>query len=210
MPKPISIHIPPNLSHLTIPLTKFLEKNPKYSMLAVGACIFSPIHQKPSRLLLIQRAASEQALPNLWEIPGGSSEFDDPTVLHSVAREVFEETGLRLTRFVTKIGAGIEFKTNPKKTWLKLTFEIEVAEFNNIAEFAQRAKFDDAKGDKIESDLMEFIPITLNPEEHQKYAWVTKDDLREDAASTCPYPLTTEDQRQVLLEAFALHGNRNI
>jgi hypothetical protein len=44
---------------------------------------------------------------------------------------VFEETGLRLTRIVRQIGSGIEFTSRwkPQKIYLKLTFEIHVAEF---------------------------------------------------------------------------------
>lgn len=206
-PKPISIHIPASLSHLTVPLAKFLERYPKYRMLAVGACIFSPSSQNPSRLLLIQRAATERSFPNLWEIPGGSSEFSDPTVLHSVAREVFEETGLHLTKFVTEVGDGIEFRTSVKKLWLKLSFEIEVAELNHISEeSSQRASSSISKENSSNTNMMESVAITLDPEEHQNYAWVIEEDLRNYTVNTGPYPLVTEDQRQMLLEAFVLHG----
>jgi 8-oxo-dGTP pyrophosphatase MutT (NUDIX family) len=58
---------------------------------------------------------TERSFPNLWEVPGGSPELSDPTILHSVAREAFEETGLRLTKFVRQIGDGVEFNTGPKK-----------------------------------------------------------------------------------------------
>lgn len=208
--EPISIHIPPSLSHLTVSLAKFLEKNHKYRMLAVGACIFSLSRQNPPRILLIQRAATERAFPNLWEIPGGSSEFSDPTVLHSVAREVFEETGLHLTKFVAEIGDGIELRTSENKLWLKLSFEIEVAEFNNPSEeLSQQAISSVPKENPVEGNVMESVAITLDPEEHQKYAWVTEEELRQHTVSTGPYPLTTEDVRQMLLEAFKIHGPRN-
>lgn len=138
-PEPISIHISPALRHLAIPLKDFLHNHPQYACLAVGAFVFAPAHYvtssspepTSSRLLLVQRAASEKAFPNLWEVPGGSSEHSDPTILHSVAREVFEETGLHLTRLVRQIGRGVEFsvgRSGGPERWLKLSFEIEVTE----------------------------------------------------------------------------------
>lgn len=105
-------------------------------------------HDKPTpapapapRLLLVQRAATD-AFPNLWEIPGGSSEATDLTIFHSVAREVLEETGLHLKRIVQQVGEGVEFRSKkeivdengvskPKKVYFKFTFEIEVTEFEN-------------------------------------------------------------------------------
>ena len=131
---PISIHIPQTLTSLAITPKSFLEKHPSYSRLVVGACIFSLSDETPSstpRVLLVQRAVTEYAYPSCWEIPGGSCEADDPTILHSTAREVFEETGLHLTRVIRKIGDGMSFTSGPEhnlKHWLKLTFEVEVLE----------------------------------------------------------------------------------
>lgn len=132
-PVPIQIHIPQSLAHLTVPLSIYLQENPSFTNLAVGACVFTRTADDQSspcqpRLLLVQRAATERGFPNFWEVPGGSAEAGDPTILHSVAREVFEETGLRLTRFVRAVGNGIQFTTGRHSTWMKLTFEIEVQE----------------------------------------------------------------------------------
>ncbi|MCJ1264280.1 hypothetical protein MMC22_004151 [Lobaria immixta] len=199
---PISIHIPPGLRSLIVPLKQFLVGNkarPKYDMLAVGACIFAPIttdHPKP-RILLIQRAATERAFPNLWEVPGGSAEYSDPSILHSVARETFEETGLRLTRLVRQVGDGITFSTRGNKNWIKLSFEIEVAELHGVP--IPKA---------AEGDVSEPVSIKLDPQEHQKHAWVTEDELKQYTATSGPYPSTTEDQYQGILLAFALHDER--
>lgn len=200
--KPISIHIPPDLKALIVPLKKFLDGNqgrPKYDHLVVGACIFAPPtpdHPNP-RILLVQRAATERAFPNLWEVPGGSAEYSDPSILHSVARETFEETGLRLTRVVRQVGDGIVFTARGNKNWIKLLFEIEVAELHgvSIAEAAER-------------DFSEPVPITLDPEEHQKYAWVAEDELKHCTVTSGPYPPTTEAQLQGVLLAFALRDER--
>lgn len=200
--KPISIHIPPDLQSLIVPLKQFLdgsEVRPKYDMLVVGACIFAPTtteHPK-TRILLVQRAATERTFPNLWEVPGGSAEFSDPSILHSVARETFEETGLRLTRLVRQVGDGITFTTRGNKKWIKLLFEIEVAELHGT--LIPQA---------VERDVSEPGPIRLDPEEHQKYAWVTEDDIMRCTATSGPYPSTTEAQLQGVLLAFALHDGR--
>ena len=219
--KPISIHIPPDLQHLAIPLQKFLEQHPSYSCLAVGAFIFSISNgDSPSdhpRLLQIQRAASERAFPNLWEVPGGSSELTDPTILHSVAREVFEETGLHLTRFIRQIGSGTEFVTGPKsrpKPWLKLHFEIEVAELGRaLLEGLSSCVHGDhgqQSGAEQSGRLRNVISGTsievfLDPTEHQDYRWVSEDDVRTDRYNGGSHRLVSDDQKRVTLEAFNLH-----
>ena len=49
-----------------------------------------------------------------------------PQILHGLARELFEETGLKLTKILRAVGEGIEFKTGDRRLWMKLSFEIEV------------------------------------------------------------------------------------
>ena len=126
-----------------MPLADYLAAHPTHTNLVVSAFIFeSPTQAKSSqsdraaRLLIVQRAAHE-SFANRWEVPGGSSDAEDPTILHSLAREVFEETGLRLTKFVRQIGNVVEFQTGKserRKYWAKLNFEIEVAEVNAYGE----------------------------------------------------------------------------
>lgn len=255
-PQPISIHIPPSLRHLAVPLSQFLSANPRYTSLVIGACIFAPQHQhQPTtlpqsgdgrdgltsapRLLLVQRAATERAFPNLWEVPGGSSEATDPTVLHSVAREVFEETGLHLTRVVRQVGQGVEFTSSsnivdqngvprPRKVFLKLTFEIEVAElepsgwnhFTTSRHHEGESNLNETPSEStsINATLAEpaacaspsspsFSPpaviINLDPAEHQRYAWVTEESFnKQDPLNT--YQTVSEHQRETILQAFAL------
>ena len=205
---PISLNIPPFLSHLRVPLSTFLARNPRYQALAVGACIFFPpvsqeplpASSQPPRLLLVQRAATEFAFPNLWEFPGGSSEASDPTVLHSVAREVFEETGLLVRRLNNLVGEGVEFVTGTgdnKNTWLKLTIEVEVVEIPNHSH--RDGPTNGASGETAVDE----VRITLDPEEHQQYAWVTEEDVRR-TPEEGGYEIMTEEQREVMLQAFGM------
>ena len=182
-PQPIQITIPPALRQHTIPLSTFLTRNPQYTNLVIGSLIFHPpTPTHPIRLLILQRASTEHAFPNLWEVPGGSSDPEDPTILHSAAREMFEETGLRLMRFVREVGKGVEFVTGQTR-WVKLSFEIEVVEMHG------------RKGD----GEMDDVEITLDPEEHQDHTWVTEQEIREDR-----YPIITTKQKEVMLEGFRL------
>lgn len=206
----ITIHIPPQLHHLAIPLQRYLDQNPKYNCLGVQAYIFTP--SPIPRVLLVQRSATETAFPNLWEGPGGGAEPSDPTILHSVAREVFEETGLHLTRFTRQVGNGVEFKGRRKEQWQKLSFVIEVAEIPPLDSHHQPAH---ENGD---AEARDHIGITLDPAEHQAYKWATEEQIRE--CGTFPQDPNPPKERQtggdilvfmtpsqlhLTLEAFAVY-----
>ena len=218
-PHPISIHIPPALSHLATSPHQFLQNNSELDNLAVGAFIFSsPEIVTPSsvRLLLIQRAATERAFPHCWEVPGGSAEFTDPTILHSVAREVFEETGLHLTRVVRTIGDGVRFESAKGiDRWLKLSFEIEVAELI-IYHAAPSASIDDndlhpeRETERLATaeSAIPFISICLDPIEHQDFRWITEEEVRSNEGHESGLQFISAEQKSVILEAFRLHNTR--
>lgn len=85
-------------------------------------------------------------------------------------------------RFVRQVGKEVEL--GPGKTgWVKLSFEIEVVEMH---------------GRKAEG-AVDDVEIRLDPEEHQDYTWVTEQEIREDR-----YPITTAEQKEVMLEGFGL------
>ncbi|KAL8828579.1 MAG: hypothetical protein Q9170_006539 [Blastenia crenularia] len=181
-PSPIRIHIPPTLQHYAVPLHSFLARNPGYRHLVCSAFIFAPppapnpltpssTPAPGSRLLIVQRAATELAFPSLWEVPGGSAHEDDPTIIHALAREVFEETSLRLTRVVRQVGGVVEWsevKGGEEEKWLKLGFEIEVAE---VGAFAAG---EDGQG---LTEWLKGVPVELDPEEHGDFAWVTEGEV---------------------------------
>lgn len=122
-------------------------------------------------------------------------------MLHSVAREVFEETGLLVCKFQALVGEGVEFSTGTfdnVETWLKLAFEVEVVEIpqQGLASTANVAAL-----------KLNEIAITLDPEEHQQFAWATEEEVRRTGPGA--YQITTEVQREVMLQAFALRSARN-
>ena len=164
--------------------------------------------------------SSHDSIPDRWEVPGGSSDLDDRTILHSVARELWEETGLRLTRFNRQIGEGIAFETGQepnKKQWLKLSFEVEV-EILEVpsTSHAHSYKHHDSSGlgntNQFADQHLESLPITLDPDEHQNFAWATEEDIKNSDPNRAvqdqgPFEIFNEEQRLLMLRAFELHRN---
>ncbi|KAL9012786.1 MAG: hypothetical protein Q9180_009073, partial [Flavoplaca navasiana] len=187
--------------------------NTQYDRLVCSAFIFTPApchrHHNfhvneattPPRLLLLRRSSTDTAFPNLWEIPGGSVDKDDPTILHGLAREVFEETGLRLTRFVRLVGGAIKWTTTEghgsvdtlkEIKWIKLSFEIEVEEIGDLKIGV------DEHGDE------RYLPVDLDPQEHQDYAWVTEKEVRAFYEEGVGRQIVSKEQAGKMLEAFGL------
>lgn len=141
-------------------------------------------------------------------MPGGSSDAEDPTILHSLAREVFEETGLRLTRFVRQVGDVVSFQTGKgerQKYWAKLNFEIEVAEVDAHCERSAVTGNGDAvpepsgqgEGSKVNDGLEGDIAVTIDPQEHQGFAWATAEDV-----TSGRHPMATPAQGDLILESL--------
>ncbi|KAA6414564.1 MAG: hypothetical protein FRX48_01313 [Lasallia pustulata] len=176
--------------------------------------VSSPHTGPETRLLLVQRSSHDSS-PLRWEVPGGSSDDGDPTILHSVARELFEETGLHLTRFNRQIGDGIGFETDQgrrRKQWLKLSFEVEVLEIPSTSHghvHDQNATARLGNNSQVADQLLDSVFITLDPDEHQSFAWATEEDIKSsdpsrDVQTRGPFVLFNEEQRLLMLQAFEL------
>jgi 8-oxo-dGTP pyrophosphatase MutT (NUDIX family) len=177
---PLSFTHSLSLSEFAIPLKEYLDQHPEYDGIAGGALVFD----SQKRLLIIQRAAHD-SLPNLWEIPGGAIDFTDDTILHGMGREVFEESGLRVSALNRLIGPGdgrVVFTNSTKKLKIcKFTFEVEVES----------------------TDV-----VTLDPNEHQDYLWVTAEDCLnhglERDGTVVEFKFTRPAQEATILEGFRL------
>ncbi|EXJ83691.1 hypothetical protein A1O1_07315 [Capronia coronata CBS 617.96] len=121
----------------------------RYQFIATGGLVFDPplsdpdpesvavagadagvtVTERPKRdrILLIQRAGHD-SMPHRWEVPGGGCDLEDPTILHAVAREVWEETGLVAARIGPLVGPkdGQVFLTRSGKVVCKFHFVVEV------------------------------------------------------------------------------------
>lgn len=162
------------MARLHIPL-KELRSQPEFigKRVTVGVAVAATIGSKGSKkLLLLQRAANEDACPNMYELPGGNTEEEDKTIHDTVVRELSEETGLKATNIVGEFDDGFEYTTR-RGASKQLNFLVNVP--------------DNPK-------------VTLNPEEHQAYAWIGADD------SLDGFPMTDAMKRTV---AHALRAVRS-
>lgn len=68
--------------------------------IVVGAVL----HRADGQVLLLRRAASD-FMGGLWELPSGKVDGADDSLVDALAREVFEETGLKLSEVDGYLGA---------------------------------------------------------------------------------------------------------
>ncbi|PMD19202.1 hypothetical protein NA56DRAFT_750674 [Hyaloscypha hepaticicola] len=175
----------PSLAPFAISVEEYLTQHPEYDGLAGGAMVFD----SEDRLLIVQRAAHD-SMPNLWEVPGGACDSTDESILHGVARELFEETGLRVRELRHLVGPGdghVVFKTGRKGLIIcKFTFEVDVESTGVVA---------------------------LDPNEHQNYLWVTEEDCKEyqveREGNVVRFQFTTAAQQATVLEGFRLRKKAN-
>ncbi|KAF2433567.1 hypothetical protein EJ08DRAFT_570290, partial [Tothia fuscella] len=152
---------------------EYLDEHHHLHQLVASSTIF---HN--NRVLLVQRSSQEKSYKSYWEIPGGSCEFTDASILHAAAREVFEETGLHVSHFRCQLGEGLHFETGPtvkRKQWMKFTFDVEVEE----------------------------AEVPLNPEEHQKWVWAMEEEVKQDKAGKFRLIWIAPAQKDIILEGFA-------
>ncbi|KAI9930734.1 hypothetical protein ASPWEDRAFT_27234 [Aspergillus wentii DTO 134E9] len=155
--------IPPHLSFFNIPRAEFAASRPEFADFVTNAYIFStsPTSATPCkpRVLLIQRSLSD-SYPGCWEGPGGLCETTDETLLAGVAREVLEETGLHVSRFVDLVSVEGWVKVRPEgvRRAVQYSFIVEVHE-------SQASGWEDA--------------VRLDPAEHEDFVWVTQEEVRD-------------------------------
>src|SRR4051812_17959118 len=91
----------PSVAKFATPMKEYLDANPQFNGIMVGAHVYD----RAGRLLLLQRAAHD-SMPLRWEVPGGACDLEDETILHSVARELWEESGLTPRRMGRLVRCG--------------------------------------------------------------------------------------------------------
>jgi len=120
-------------------------------------------------------------MPNRWEIPGGACDDDDPSILHSVARELWEESGLAAVRVGPHFGRDDIFRSRSGKVICKLYFIVEI--------------------DKGDEDKLE-VKLDLN--EHQNFIWATEEEVKAKKVGDLELTFTTPTLEKNVLESFQI------
>ncbi|KAJ1999596.1 hypothetical protein GGI04_004504 [Coemansia thaxteri] len=113
-------------------------------------------------VLIVQRAAHERSFPNEWEIPGGHVDPGE-SVLEAVSREIYEETALEVTKVLCEFSGFSYWST-----------EHQESEANNVGNTALPVCTLQLNFCVLVKDTQ---PVNLNPDEHQQYAWCTRETL---------------------------------
>ncbi|KAJ2753018.1 hypothetical protein GGH94_004222 [Coemansia aciculifera] len=136
---------------------------PKPHHIVTGGAIANSNHGVPS-VLLVQRAAHERSYPNEWEIPGGHVDPGE-SILESLSREIYEETALVVSKVLCEFEGFLYWST-----------KYEEGESDSKADLALSVCTQQLNFCVLVSDTS---AIKLDPNEHQQYAWCTRETLEQ-------------------------------
>lgn len=153
----------------------------QYDKLVVGAAIFHHIQSLTSSktpcILLLKRAPHEPYFPNIFELPSGKVDLDDPTLKHALVREVKEETGLDITK--------ISAQLSPMMYSTKKTIKSDTGVEAFVVKSAIQLNYVVAVSDGM---------VKLSVDEHSESRWATEEELDELDI--------TDETRAIIREAF--------
>ncbi|KAI1361585.1 NUDIX hydrolase domain-like protein [Xylaria arbuscula] len=165
----------PSVAAFDVTLDKYLSSPAAASqgIQLQGLCVGAFVFNASGHLLLVQRAPTD-SYPLRWEVPGGAIDGPDASLLHGVARELYEETGLRARHIGGLVGEGYTFLTRRPSVVCKFSFLVEVESYD----------------------------VQLDPEEHVAFLWVSEDEARSRKCGGIEMEYTTKQQADIILEAF--------
>ncbi|KAL2827517.1 FAD binding domain-containing protein [Aspergillus cavernicola] len=227
--------VAPHLEEFNLPFPTFRATRPELTHFIGGGLIFSQAaiktthHDNPDeedgvegekypRILLLQRSY-EDSWGGHWEGPGGSCEPEDETLLAGVAREIFEESGLHVSRFVELVAIDNWVKTRPDQVIVaaKFTFIVEVHEARSAGSGTgtSTGQHDEEQAglpaDKLEDGGV--VPglsrrwedaIKLDPAEHRAFEWVTEEEVRDSDGDKAGKFKSFGQQGKTILKAFRM------
>ena len=184
----------PHLSPFNANLPAFSATKPGFTEFGVGGFIFSiPPREETTntetpepKVLLLQRSLSD-SFGGYWEGPGGGLDpAMDRTVLEGAAREVLEESGLHVSRFVDLVAVEewARMKLDGLHVVAKFTFLVEVHEAGTSIGDATEG-IGEVSGGAIQKRWEEGVKLAEG--EHQDYAWATEEEVREGLEKRGPY-----------------------
>ncbi|KAI0436610.1 NUDIX hydrolase domain-like protein [Xylaria telfairii] len=160
-----------SVASFNVPLGTYLESSPALQGVCVGAFVFDDA----DRLLLVQRAPHD-SYPLQWEVPGGTIDAEDKSVLHGLVRELWEETGLWARGVSGLVGKGYTFLTRRPLCVCKYSFVVDVEAFD----------------------------VKLDANEHAAFLWVTEDEAKARKCGDVSLVYTTKNQEDAILESFRI------
>jgi 8-oxo-dGTP pyrophosphatase MutT (NUDIX family) len=186
-----TVHVPDSLKQLAVPSSTLLASLPAgYDGIASGILAFHPT-AIPAQLLLVQRAAHD-TMPNRWEVPGGAVDDTDATFLEGAARELREEAGLTVTKWVRPVGLGEdgddELSRTAGYTWLS-------SRGLRIIGFTVEAEVQDGE-------------VKLDPNEHQDWTWATREEVESGECQGRKLEFTSPGRLKTILQGFKLRAER--
>ncbi|KAK0506957.1 hypothetical protein JMJ35_010657 [Cladonia borealis] len=132
---------------------------------------------KTPSILLLKRAPHEPYFPNVFELPSGKVDPNDPTLKNALAREVQEETGLEVTEILAEL-----------KPMIYMTEK-------NIIDGTGRAFLVSKSAIQLNYVVsLSGSEVKLSADEHSESCWATEKDL-------VKLDITSE-MRTVIQEAF--------
>ncbi|OAQ60770.1 NUDIX domain-containing protein [Pochonia chlamydosporia 170] len=179
-----------SVTDLNVSLKEFLSSQPQFDSVSVGALVFDG-SGAAKRILLVQRSEHDSN-PSYWEIPGGSCDDADHTLLHSLSRELWEETGLHLRHISQLVGTGRDSSLGRSV--------VDTGAF-----FLSRSGLRMVKYSFV-VDVQEPIRIRLDPNEHQTYLWASREECVEARVAGSSIKFINH-QQETILEAFKLVCN---
>ncbi|CAH0057447.1 unnamed protein product [Clonostachys solani] len=196
-----------DLFAFSISPAEFLTSRPQIHNLIAGTIVFRSLFAAPSgpnlETLLIQRAASD-SFALKWEIPAGTADLTADTSIAGVAvRELWEETQLRTRKLTHSVGLGLPDDVS----YLTLEGEAEDARMDpDLNIFLLRVS-------GLTWAIVTFIAdiednhgaVTLRPDEHLAWAWVSEDEVKEGRfrhGTGQNLEFVSEAMRMIVLEGF--------
>ena len=116
-------------------------------------------------------------MPGRWEIPGGACDDEDESILHGVARELWEEASLKAIHIGPAVGEPYIFSTKSGK---------RIAKFCFIVEAEQDAG----------------LEVRLDPNEHQHFAWASEHEVKANKVGDAELEFTAKELQRTVLQAF--------
>ncbi|KAF2155047.1 hypothetical protein K461DRAFT_276235 [Myriangium duriaei CBS 260.36] len=154
---------------------------------------------------------------------GGVDDQDD-SIKNAVYREIKEETGLTAVWIVQEVGHGHRWQDVKGEKIihnLYLTFVVESEEIELLERAggegsktttgltygeATRSAPTTATANVTTPNELDAVPVKLSDAEHQRYLWVSEDEIamKCGGAGLQPLEFTSEETRQAMLQAFAV------